>query len=90
MSRRPTSSIGWRTYIANDTDLTEMTRALVDSGSLAHAQSKLKLPEDYAISCYRSLGLTISDRPVPPQSMYNFETYVEEALLGVARQRLGF
>lgn len=67
------------TYLANDTDLTEMTRALVDSEEpWSNAQSKLKLPEDYAISCYRSLGLTIGDRPVPPQSMYNFESYVQK------------
>lgn len=67
-----------RVYLAHDTDLAEMARALVDGEEAwAHAQSKLKQPEDYAISCYRSLGLRLGDRPVPPQSMYDFETYVQ-------------
>jgi uncharacterized protein (DUF1800 family) len=66
-------------YLAHDTDLAEMTRALIESEEAwTQAQSKLKLPEDYAISCYRSLGLKIGDGPVPPQSMYNFETYIQK------------
>lgn len=65
-----------KVYLANDTDLAEMARALVESNDAwAQAQSKLKLPEDYAISCYRSLGLKLGERRAPPQTMYDFDTY---------------
>lgn len=65
-----------KVYLANDTDLTEMTRALVEAPEAwAHPQTKLKQPEDYAISCYRTLGLRLTEKPLPPQPMYNFQAY---------------
>ncbi|MBA3810087.1 MAG: DUF1800 domain-containing protein, partial [Caulobacteraceae bacterium] len=65
-----------KVYLAHDTSLAEMARALVESDEAwAAAQSKLKQPEDYAISCYRALGLKLGATPAPPQAMYKFETY---------------
>ncbi|NWG44964.1 MAG: DUF1800 domain-containing protein [Alphaproteobacteria bacterium] len=61
-------------YLAHDTDLGEMTRALVETEEVwAQAGSKLKQPDDYAISCLRSLGVDFG--PIPPMKLYNFETY---------------
>jgi uncharacterized protein (DUF1800 family) len=69
-----------KVYLANDTDLGEMSRALVESEEAwAGAGSKLKQPEDYVISCYRALGLTLGGgAKVPPLAMYDFDTYEPE------------
>ncbi|MCP5432477.1 MAG: DUF1800 domain-containing protein [Alphaproteobacteria bacterium] len=67
-------------YLAHDTDLSEMTRALVEADEVwTGAQSKLKQPEDYAISCYRALGLTVGGGAVPPMPLYDFDTYDRDA-----------
>jgi uncharacterized protein (DUF1800 family) len=71
-------------YLASDTDLGEMTRALVESKEAwAEAQSKIKQPEDYAISCYRALGLKLGEKNYPPIGVYKFPDYDPNAQLWV-------
>jgi len=63
-------------YLAHDTDLAEVCRALVEAPEAwAAAQSKLKQPEDYVLSGMRSLNLTLADNVVPAPSMYRFPGY---------------
>jgi uncharacterized protein (DUF1800 family) len=62
-------------YLAHDTDLAEMARALVESPEpWTQAQSKVKQPEDFALSCYRALGLKLG-KTIPPLPVFDFETY---------------
>ncbi|XOV85081.1 MAG: DUF1800 family protein [bacterium] len=63
-------------YLAHDTDIGEMARALVDTPEVwAQAKSKVKQPEDFALSCYRALGLSLGEQPVQAMKTYNFATY---------------
>lgn len=65
-----------KVYLANDTNLTEMTRALVESPEAwSQAQTKIKQPEDYAISCYRALGLSLGESQPKPVGVYDFQSY---------------
>lgn len=69
-------------YLANDTSLAEMTRALVETPEAwSQAQSKIKQPEDYAISCYRSLGLTLGSDKLTPLGVWEFPAYDPNASL---------
>jgi uncharacterized protein (DUF1800 family) len=71
-------------YLANDTDLGEMGRALVETPEAwSEAQSKIKQPEEYAISCYRALGLTLGEDKVPPIGPWRFPDYDPRANLWV-------
>ena len=65
-------------YLESDTDLGEMTRALIESEEAWREESsKLKQPEDYAISCLRALGIRLGvEGRVPPMPLYDFEDYV--------------
>lgn len=73
-----------KVYLANDTSLAEMTRALVETPEAwSEAQSKVKQPEEYAISCYRALGLKLGTERVPPIGAYSFDTYDPNANLWV-------
>lgn len=61
-------------YLANDTSLGEMTRALVDSeDAWALQKRKLKQPEDYVISALRAVGVKVAS--TSPYPAYRFDTY---------------
>ena len=66
-------------YLESDTDLGEMTRALIESNGPWEAYGeKVKQPIDYAYSVMRSLGLTLGEGKVPPQAAYVYEDYPME------------
>ena len=63
-------------YLSHDTDLGEMTRALVEADEpWDMAGSKLKQPQDYVLSVLRVLGKPLLNDNVQPQSIYNADTY---------------
>lgn len=68
-------------YLAHDTDIGEMARALVESPeSWQPAKRKLKQPEDYAVSGLRGLGVRVA--APAPYPAYRFETYRPRAARG--------
>jgi uncharacterized protein (DUF1800 family) len=80
-------------YLAHDTDLAEMTRALVESAEPWQSPlAKLKQPEDYVLSVLRALGATVAGDRVPAPVMWDFETFkprvtLWQSVLGDAAKR---
>lgn len=71
-------------YLQSDTDLGEMTRALVEAKEPWQTfGSKMKQPIDYVYSVMRTLGMTLADNDIPPQTRYVYETDPEKEGLWV-------
>ena len=63
-------------YLAHDTDLGEMARALVQADEpWDMAGSKLKQPQDFVLSVLRVLGKPLLNNQVWPQTLYDADTY---------------
>lgn len=61
-------------YLANDTSIGEMARALVESREAWQTDKlKLKQPEDFVLSALRAVRAEVA--AVPPYPVYRFDTY---------------